>query len=183
MLFILFSCAYLGLSDSGRPQQSKPAEYQVKAVYLYNFGRFVTWPIVGKDEAPFVICILGRDPFGPILDNTLAGESIDKQKLVARRISNVREIGTCRILFIASSEANYTKEILSTVDKAAVLTVSDMPNFTASGGMIQFLLQDNKVRFEVNLATADRAGLNFSSQLLKVATAIKREPLREDPNR
>ncbi len=157
-------------------QQPKPEEYQVKAVYLYNFGRFVEWPASAKKNDSFAICVLGRDPFGAALDATLAGAAIDNQKLVARRISSAREATTCRILFVSSSESSHSKEILAALEKAAVLTVSDMPGFASNGGMIQFVLQGNRVRFEVNLTAAENAGLALSSQLLKVATDIKKEP-------
>jgi hypothetical protein len=122
------------------------------------------------------VCVLGRDPFGSSLDATLAGEAIDNRKLAARRIANPREATNCRILFISSSEAIRIKEILAAVDSSAVLTVSDMPAFTSAGGMIQFVLKENKVRFEVNLTAAEKAGLMLSSQLLKVATDIRKEP-------
>ena len=157
-------------------QQPKPEEYQVKAVYLYNFGRFVEWPASAKTGNSFAICVLGRDPFGAALDTTVAGAIIDNQKLVARRVSSAREATNCRILFISSSESNHGKDILAEVEKVSVLTVSDMPGFAGNGGMIQFVLRENKVRFEVNLAAAEKAGLTLSSQLLKVATEIKKEP-------
>jgi YfiR/HmsC-like len=155
-------------------QQSKPEEYQVKAVYLYNFGRFVQWPAAGGNDDSFTICILGHDPFGAVLDTTLSGESIDNLKLVAKRISSPRDAAACHILFLSSSEAGHTKEALAHLEKSPVLTVSDLPGFTSSGGMIQFVLKENKVRFEVNLAAAEKAGLSFSSQLLKVATDIRK---------
>jgi hypothetical protein len=165
------------------PQQSKPQEYEVKAVYLYNFGRFVQWPaaspLVTADDS-FTICVLGRDPFGPVLDATLGGEAIDGRKLVAKRITNTRDATRCRIIFVSSSEAPRIKEILNSLEKSGALTVSDMPGFINNGGMIQFVLKDNKVRFEVNLIAADKAGLTISSQLLKVATDIKRESPNEE---
>jgi YfiR/HmsC-like len=164
-------------------QQSKPEEYQVKAVYLYNFGRFIEWPTAASADELFTICVLGRDPFGAVLDTTLAGETINNRKLAAKRISSLRDAAGCRILFVSSSESGRTREILNAVEKSWVLTVSDMPNFTNYGGMIQFVLRDNKVRFEVNLGAAEKAGLSFSSQLLKVATDIRNEPRRADVNR
>jgi hypothetical protein len=159
-------------ASSATAQQSKPEEYQVKAVYLYNFGRFIDWPATGNKDDSFTICVLGRDPFGAVLDATLAGETIGDKKLVARRLASTLDATNCNILFISSSESSRMKQILAAVEKNGVLTVSDLPNFTINGGMIQFVLRDNKVRFEVNLAAAERAGLTFSSQLLKVATDV-----------
>src|SRR6266850_1451791 len=152
-------------------QQSKPTEYQVKAAYLYNFGRFVKWPpglAAGKGDS-FPVCVLGRDPFGAILDSTLAGEALEGKPVVIRRISKPQEAGECRILFISSTEEKRLKEILVALDESGVLTVSDMPGFTRRGGMIQSVLEGDKVRFEINLASAESARLVLSSELLKVA--------------
>ena len=117
-----------------------------------------------------------------MLDNTLIGESINNRKLEARRIASAREADGCELPLVSSSQAARTKEILAAVEKFGPLTVSDMPNFVTNGGMIQFLLVDNKVRFEVSLKPAQKAGLNFSSQLLKVATSIRKESRLESGN-
>ena len=157
-------------------QQPKPNEYQVKATYLYNFGRFVKWPEAapaGKGDS-FSVCVLGQDPFGPVLDSTLAGEALDGKPVVPRRLSKPQGAGECRILFISTTEEKHLKEILTAVDEGGVLTVSDMPGFTRRGGMIQFVLEGDRVRFEINLASAENARLVMSSELLKVATNVKR---------
>src|SRR5580692_7100314 len=101
-------------------QQQKPSEYQVKATYLYNFGRFVRWPgtvPAGKGDS-FSVCVIGQDPFGPILDSTLAGESLDGKPVVLRRIAKPQEAGECRILFISSAEEKHLKEILTALDES-----------------------------------------------------------------
>jgi hypothetical protein len=157
-------------------QQPKVSEYQVEATYLYNFGRFVKWPssaTVAKADA-FSICVLGQDPFGPALDSTLAGETLEGKSLKVKRISTPRDAGECRILFISSTEENHLKEILATLDESCILTVSDMPAFSRRGGMIQFVLEGDKVRFEINLTKAETAKLTLSSELLKVATAVRK---------
>jgi hypothetical protein len=157
-------------------QQPKPSEYQVKATYLYNFGRFVKWPGTvppGKGDS-FSVCVLGQDPFGAILDSTLAGEDLDGKPVVLRRISKPQDAGDCRILFISSAEEKHLKEILTALDESDVLTVSDMPGFARRGGMIQFVLEGDRVRFEINLASAENARLVLSSELLKVASSVKR---------
>jgi hypothetical protein len=156
-------------------QQAKPSEYAVKATYLYNFARFVEWPsgaVTNGDS--FAICILGHDPFGPALDATLTGEAIEGKPVVAKRISQAQESASCRIVFISSSEEARLKEILAAIDKSSVLTVSDMPQFSRRGGMIQFVLEGSRVRFEVNLTNAQNAGLTLSSELLKVSVAVRR---------
>jgi len=165
-----------------RTRASAPSEYEVKAAYLYNFGRFVQWPAkaMAAEGDSFPICVLGEDPFGSTLRATIAGETIGGKNIVARRISRSEEAVNCRILFISSSEDRQLKEILAALDKASVLTVSDIPQFARRGGMVQFILEENRVRFEVNLAIAERAGLTLSSQLLKLATSVTRSPQSGD---
>jgi hypothetical protein len=154
-------------------QKNKPQEYEVKAAYLYNFGRFVEWPASGNTSDTFAICVLGQDPFGSYLDAVVAGEAINNRKLIARRIATARDAISCQILFISDSESAHVKEILAALEKTTVLTVSDVRNFTVVGGMIQFLVVDNRVRFSVNLAACEKAGLTLSSQLLKVAMEVR----------
>ena len=155
-------------------QDAKPTDYQVKAAYLYNFGRFIEWPTktpVTQND-PFTVCVLGQDPFGPTLDTVLAGETIGGKKVVAMRISNPQDSVKCRILFLSAEENIRLKKTIELLDKEAVLTVSDMPKFSQHGGMIQFVLEGNRIRFEVNLAATQHAGLTLSSELLKVASAV-----------
>jgi len=165
------------LVATGLPaQQPKPSEYQVKAAYLYNFGRFVKWPArtaTGKDDS-FAVCVLGQDPFGQTLDSTLAGEALDGKPVEVRRISRPQQAGDCRILFISSAEESHLKEILAVLEQGGVLTVSDMADFTRRGGMIQFVLEGGRIRFEINLANAESARLVLSSELLKVAATVRR---------
>lgn len=104
-----------------------------------------------------------------------AEATINNRNVISRRISSVRDNPGCQILFVAASESGRTREIPSYVQKSPVLTVSDMPNFTGDRGVIQFALKNNKVRFEVNLTAAKKTKLNFSSQLLKVATEIRQD--------
>jgi len=172
---VVLAWSLIGVS-SLPAQQRKATAYEVKAAYLYNFGKFVEWPAAANaaSQDPFLICVLGKDPFGASLDATIAGEVIDGRSVLAKRISKPQEALNCRVLFISSSEDEQLKEILATLEKASVLTVSDMPQFTRRGGMIQFVEDANRVRFEVNLTVAERAGLTLSSQLLKVAISARR---------
>ncbi len=169
---------YLLFAGSSAFGQQKPSEYQVEAAYLYNFGRFVEWPakVTTAKTGSFTICVLGEDPFGAALDATLAGEMIGNQRVTARRISSPQESADCQVLFISSSEANRLNKIIGALDKSAVLTVSDIPQFSQRRGMIQFVLEENRIRFEVNLTAIQRAGLTLSSELLKVATVVRRSP-------
>jgi hypothetical protein len=159
-----------------RAQSLKPTDYDVKAAYLYNFGHFVEWPanVAAAKNDSFTVCVLGQDPFGPVLDATLAGETIAGKRVAAKRISTPQESGNCQILFLSSAEEARLNPIIKALNKQAVLTVSDMPEFSQHGGMIQFVLEGKRVRFEVNLAAVQHAGLTLSSELLKVATTVRR---------
>jgi len=175
------SLALLGCSLTIVPacwaQVAKPTDYQVKAVYLYNFGRFVAWP--GRflhSQDPFTICVLGQDPFGHALDAILAGETISGRTVTAKRISSPQDSVNCQIVFLSAAENGSAGRTIEALNKHGILTVSDMPEFTNRGGMIQFVMEGKKVRFEVNLTAAQRAGLTLSSDLLKVATAVRRDP-------
>lgn len=169
------TCFLLVCAASLPAQRSSPSEYEVKAAYLYNFGKFVQWPAaVNSTDDAFTICVLGRDPFGATLDSTTSGESINAKKIVIKRIPNAQDAQGCRILFISSSEEGRLREILRALGSTSVLTVSELPHFTRDGGMVQFVMEANRVRFEVNLTVAESASLVLSSQLLKVATAVRR---------
>jgi hypothetical protein len=173
-LALVIACLVI-LAPCLHAQKSGPTENEVKSAYLYNFGKFVEWPakaaIVGEF---FTICALGDDNFGSTLEATIAGESISGKKVLVKRVAKPQDAASCRILFIGSSQQSRVKEILAELDNTSVLTVSDMPEFTHRGGMIQFVVEANRVRFEVNLASAERSGLTLSSQLLKVAIDVKR---------
>ena len=169
---------WLLFAGSSALGQQKPSEYKVEAAYLYNFGRFVEWPAKSAtaQTSSFTICVLGEDPFGQALDATLAGEAIGNQRVIARRISSPQMSADCQILFISSSEANRLNKIIEALDKNAILTVSDIPQFSQHRGMIQFVLEENRIRFEVNLTATQRAGLTLSSDQLKVATVVRKNP-------
>jgi hypothetical protein len=152
-------------------QHAKPTEYDVKAAYLYNFSRFTEWPATipqsGADS--FDICVLGENPFGTALATVVANETVAGKRVIAKQIPLPEDAMNCRVLFISSSEDKRLKQILASLTTASVLTVSDLPHFTQRGGMVQFVLEDNRVRFEVNSASAARARLTLSSELLKLA--------------
>jgi hypothetical protein len=162
---------------AARAQPAKPSEYQLKAAYLYNFARFVAWPPGVPSNRPdaFAICVLGDDPFGPFLDALPASGAIDGKPVITRRVSRGAAAESCAILFVGGSEAGRLTDVLPALGRG-VLTVSDIPDFARRGGMIQFVAEGSRIRFEVNQATAERAGLTLSSELLKVAVAVRRRP-------
>ncbi len=155
--------------------ESPPTEYEVKAAYLYQFGKFVEWPegAAGRAADPFAICVLGADPFESVLDETISGRSVQGKKAVAKRLANPNEAANCNILFISSSEQNHLAEILNIVHGKSILTVGDVNTFCPRGGMICFQMEQQKVRFAINVPALEQANLKVSSQLLKVARLIK----------
>ena len=167
--------ALLHASELHSVQRARPAEYEVKAAFLYNFGKFVTWP-GARNRSEFRICVLGQDPFGATLNSIIAGETVEGKAVAARRISSPTDSATFQIIFISLSEEKRLKGILDVIGKTSALTVSEIPQFTQRGGMIGFILDEGKVRFEVNLTPGDGAGLMFSSELLRVAASVKRNP-------
>lgn len=148
-------------------------EYQVKAVFLHNFGKYVNWPAkaFAASSAPFVIGIIGDDPFGEAFVPLLK-KSVQNRPLEIRRLANANAAAGCHVLFISRSEQGNLAGILTTLKTSSALTVSDMEGFTDHGGMIQLVLQDNRIRFDVNRGAAQQAGLTLSSNLLKLATVV-----------
>jgi YfiR/HmsC-like len=157
-------------------QAPRPNAQQVQAAYLFNFGKFVKWPTAApaNRSGSFIICVLEQDPFGAVLQSTLAGESVGGKPVSVKRLAKAQDAVACHILFISSGQNGDLKEILAAVDRESVLTVSDMPNFSRRGGMIQFVLVGDRIRFEINLEGAEKSNLVFPSELLKVATAVKK---------
>jgi len=154
-------------------QTPHPTEGQVKAAYLFNFGKFVTWQAdqTGTRNV-FEICILGKDPFGAVLDTTIAGESIGGRNITVGRLSRMQDASQCSELYISPSEESRLGEVLAATQRMDVLTVSDIPHFADRGGMIGLVKQQDRIRFEVNRKAAEQRGLVLSSELLKVATKV-----------
>jgi hypothetical protein len=157
-------------------QEFHPTESQVEAAYLYNFGKFVTWPAdrVARSST-FQICILGKDPFGAILDSTVSGESIGGKKISVQRLTDIQQAQPCMILFVSSSEESQLPAILATANTFSLLTVSNMAHFAERGGDIGLVRERDRVRFEVNRSSAEEDHLQLSSELLKVAVRVIRK--------
>ena len=149
-------------------EELRGPEYQVKAVFLLNFAQFVSWPSQPPD-APFTITILGEDPFGSYLDETVRGEKVNGRSLTIQRLRRGVEARNSNILFIAQSERERAAQIVSNLKDRSVLTVSDIDGFAQLGGMIQFFTEQNKIRMRINLDAVKAANLKVSSKLLRVA--------------
>lgn len=155
-------------------QQDSAGEYELKAAMLYNLTRFVEWPTsaYADAQAPTVLCILGRDPFGDSLSSLASNPVAGGRAVQIRHISNGREIRACHVVYISSSERKNMAQVLSTLKGASVLTVGETAQFAARGGMIQFSLEEKQVRFEVNLDAASQADMKISSRLLVLARIV-----------
>lgn len=149
-------------------------EYQVKAAFLYNFAKFVDWPAATfhSSKDPIEICIIGDDPFGPVLQAAINGKLVQGRPLVQRRIMVVKELGSCHILFVSSSERKRLQPIIEEAKGHSILTVGEIEGFISQGGVISFKVEDERVRFEINLAAAKRQKLELSAKLLSVAEIV-----------
>jgi hypothetical protein len=156
------------------------SEYRIKAVFLYNFVQFVEWPAEAFSDAssPIVIGILGDDPFGSLLDETVAGETIRNRKLVVRRSRNLDDLKRAQLLFISRSEHERLPQLLAELEGKPILLVGESDEFTRRGGIIRLYLAGNKVRFEINAGSAQQRGLRLSAQLLKLGTAAGKRASR-----
>lgn len=151
-----------------------PSEYQLKAVFLYNFSRFVEWPAsaFASPDSPFVVGVFGHDPFGPELDEVVKGETVDGRPLVVRRVESAAEAAQCQILFIHQSEDQRLTEVLSAVDRHSTLTVSDLPGSAQRGVMIRLVTEGGRIRMRINVESARAAALTISSNLLRSAEIV-----------
>jgi hypothetical protein len=150
-------------------------EYQVKAAFLFNLAQFVTWPprALGKPDQPFIIGVLGKDPFGRFLDETVKGEKVGTHPMVVRRYGNAKDARNCQIVFISQSEKGRQASLLEDLKGRSVLTVGDFEGFAKGGGVVRFLTDKGKVRFRINLGAAKSAGLDISSRILRVAEIVE----------
>ena len=174
ILFVLLPCGAMDL-----PAQTVSKEYQIKAAFLLNFIQFVEWPpmVFTNADEPFRIGVLGENPFGTALEETVQGEAINNHKIIVQHARQIKDLKDCQIIFIGKSEKEKVGEILAELDSKPVLTVSELEGFDQSGGIINFYLEGKKVRFEINPTTAGREGLKVSSQLLSLGKII--QPAKE----
>lgn len=150
-----------------------PSEYEVKAAFIYNFARFIQWPeeAFDKKESNLELCVLGDDPFGPALD-AMEGKTVKGRKLRVRRFRKAGKMEGCHFLFVGASEKDRLGRILKSLVSTHAVTVGDMEGFARAGGTIQFVMEANRVRFIINAAAADRAGLRISSKMLRLARSV-----------
>lgn len=155
-----------------------PTMHQVQAAFLFNFAKFVTWPddVFENSGNVLIIGVFGEDPFGAILEDTIRDKTVLGKKLAVKRFTSIHDAANSHILFLSASEEGRLPQMVKALEKANVLTVSDMEQFAERGGMVAFTVEDQKVRFNVNVDAVERAGLKMGSQLLKLARIIGDKP-------
>ena len=167
---LVLGCLSVTISRAETPS----AEYQVKAVFLFNFAQFVDWPASAfpDSHAPMVIAVLGKDPFGAYLDNLVRDERIGERPLVIRRCTRVEELADCHLVFISRSESRDLETILARLKGQPVLTVGDADSFTHAGGMVRFAMEGRKIRLRINVEAAKACQLTISSKVLRPDTIV-----------
>ena len=173
LVWLLLILAAPVRAGAGQPAS---LEYPIKATYLYKFAPFVTWPESAFDtpSSPFVLCIVGEDPFGQLLDQAVAGQRVGQHVIVVRRLQRVDRTPNCHILFVGASRGQAGADALAMVKGAPVLTVTDSASADSAASVIQFVVQDNRVRFRIDGQAAAQNGLVISSKLLSLALAPRR---------
>ena len=163
---ILFS------ATKGRAQSAQD-EYRVKAAFLFHFAQLVRWPPNAPSDTPdsFLLCTIGDDPFHGNLESTMAGKQIGTRMIHIRHFQS-EPIKECTMLFIGQNEDNHLKDLLASLQNAPILTVGEADDFLDAGGMIQFLIEGNKIRFSINRRAAEQANLTISSQMLLLAKRV-----------
>jgi hypothetical protein len=151
-------------------------EYRVKGAFLLNFARFVDWPprAFKSPADPISICILGANPFGPVLEQAAHAALVENRGVAVRQIAEPQQAGHCHIAFVSAAERKRSHALLDAVRGGNVLTVGEFDGFISGGGVIDFSVEESRVRIEIGTAAADRAGLHISAKLLSLAQAGKK---------
>lgn len=177
VLILVAAGALIGSVPHAGAQSEPPTEYQIKAAFLYNFAKFVEWPAEAFPDtrAAIHLCVVGEDPFGDVLEQTVSGKAIHGRPLAIKRLKSDQDLKVCQILFISSSEKWRLVPILGSLRGSSVLTVGETQRFAQLGGMINFILEESKVRFEINVEAAERVRLKMSAKLLSLARIVIEE--------
>ena len=174
-LNIFFRCALAvaGALILPQPVAAQPTDTSVKAAFLPRFARYVTWPpaAMPKGSDPFVLCVLGSDPFGSMLDDAARSQIVDGRRITVRRLDSAAGAGGCQIAFVEGSDVHPASQMLDALRAMPILTVTDDPG--ARRGIIQFTLVDGHVRFFIDLASATKRGIQISSRLLALAVGVR----------
>ncbi len=163
-----------GLGIPSRVSAQRSLEYEVKAAYLYNIVNFVTWPPDAFQSAtdPVRVCIYGSDPFGPLLDRSIQGTVAGQRPMQAVRVDDAESLTKCHLIFLPSGNTDRIDQAVRTSGQLPILTVGESPDFLRRGGMIAFVIDGGRVRFDINQTAASSHGLTLSSRLLQVARTV-----------
>jgi YfiR/HmsC-like len=170
-IFILVTLIFYNTAYTQIPQTT---EAQLKAAYLFNFLKFVQWPdsVFDTQDSPIVIGILGKDPFGSVIDELVKNEKIGSHPIIVKRYKNINEVKSCNALYVSSSEGTVLQTLSKDIGTSPILTVSDIDNFSVNGGDIGFYTEGDKLRFTINIKTLQRSDLKVSSKLLRLAKVV-----------
>lgn len=164
----------------GAQEIDEAKSLKVKAAYLYNFAKFIEWPdgAFEDEQAPFVVGVLGDDPFGQILDDTVEAKNVAQRSVKIQRLhwnnkADRDKLKNCHILFISASERSRLDKIFAALEECPVLVVSDIHDFARDGGMIGFVLEKGRIAFETSREALEKAKLKASSRLLKLARIVE----------
>lgn len=165
---------FLG-TNRGTAVDKPLSEYQIKALFLFNFAKYVAWPTdtFANDKTPLVIGVLGENKIGDGLNESVKGKQVNGREIVIRRFEIEHALDTCHILFISVSEKKHLREIFLKTKAVPVLTVGETEQFIHQGGIINFVKKEDKVRLEINADSAAQSKLQISSKLLNVADVVK----------
>ncbi len=169
LIVALFSIATVTLNTHAADK--KPTDYRIKAAFIYNFLKFIEWP-ANLHECSLTLCIFGDDPFGNNI-KILEGKHFGDKEILVKYISSIQDVKEGDILFIASSEKRNIKPLIDTISGLSILTVGDTKKYSENGVIINFYIERSKVRFKINVDTANRAGLKISSKLLNLAKIVR----------
>ena len=160
----------------GRAQDITP-EYQLKAAFVAKFPEFTEWPSAALDVRRTIdICIARPNPFGKALSEFVAGETLRGRSLQVREIATPADLAPCLLLFVPNAPVIDRRTLLASAQKLPLLTIGDSPTFLDDGGIVHLRLVDGRVRFDINVRAADRVGIRFSSQLLRLALNVRGGP-------
>lgn len=166
---------FLLLCLMGSASAESVSEYQVKAAFLFNFSKFIDWPANAFRSTPNTIniCLIGEDLFGKVIDETVRGQSVGGHGFAVRRLAQIPRDDSCQVAFLGGLDKSRAEQILAPVKSLPILTVVDNEDGGDPGAMIGFVIEDSKVRFNISLDAAERAGIKISSKLLKLAKTVR----------
>lgn len=173
-VLILATWASFSIVWRASAQANPSSEYAVKAAFLFHFAQFAEWPSnTFKDaNAPLIFCTLGEDEFHGALDESISGKTIGNRPLRAQHLKQLQEVEGCQVIFVGADEKKRIPALLASLRDSPVLTVGETEHFAQEGGMIGLCLDENKIRFEINLGSAERAKLRISAKLLALAKTV-----------